>query len=193
MLIRAAFTSGLIFALGVVLSAAPVTYPVSGTFSDGATFSGTITFDNATGKVVSFHVVSQFNAANGLGTIYDSATGTDVIFYPISPPPVSGTYFNIVLVDASSNLLGFTVSGSPSTFAGGAIFPSVPLQGGDSVLSLEESFTSFNRRAVSTGMFLGPLSAPAPVPALSPVGISLASVLLAALGCYKSSWFALRR
>lgn len=183
---RAVLRSGLLFAVVGLLSAAPVIYAVSGTFTDGATFSGTITFDDATGTVVSFHVVTQFNTANGLGTTYDSSTGTSTIFYPISPPPVSGTYFNIVLADASTNILGFTVSGSPSTFAGGPIFPSVPVQGGASVLSLEESFTSFNRRGVSTGMLSGPPSAPAPVPALSPIGILVAASLLAALGCYQA-------
>jgi hypothetical protein len=183
---RAVLRCGLIFVVAGMLSAAPVTYQVSGTFTDGKTFSGTITFDNASGTVVSFHVVSQFNAANGLGTTYDSATGTSTIFFPISPPPVSGTFFNIILVDTSTNILGFTVSGSPSAFGGGPIFQSVPLQGGDSVLSLEESFTSFNSRGLSTGMFSGPPSAPVGAPALSPIGILVAAGLLVALGCYKT-------
>lgn len=95
MLIRAALRSGLFFAVGV-LSAAPVAYSISGTFSDGATISGAITFDNATGTLVSFHVVTQHNAGDGPGSTYDSATGTGSVQYPLSPPPVSGTYFAIL-------------------------------------------------------------------------------------------------
>ena len=189
MLLRAALTTGLLFALGGVLSAAPVTYPVSGTFSDGATFSGAITIDNVTGALVSFHVVTQFNAADGLGNTYDFATGTGSFFYPISPSPVSGTYFAISFADAQGNLLGLVLSGSPTTFAGGPVFASVPLQGGVSVLSLEENFTSFARRSVTSGV----LVPPAPVPALSATGIFVAIVLLAVLGCYKISRFAAER
>jgi hypothetical protein len=193
MLLRAALTSGLLFAIAEVLSAAPVTYSVSGTFTDGATISGSITFDNATGMLVSFDVVTQYNAGDGLGTTYDSATGTGSVQFPTNPPPVSGTYFAILLFDASQkNVLNLILSGPPSGFIGGPVVPSVPVQVGGSLLSAELSDNSFTRRTVSpAGIFLTP--PPTTVPALSSSGILVATVLLAALGCFKTSRFAFRQ
>lgn len=188
----AALISGLLFA-GGVLSAAPVTYSVGGTFTDGATISGTITIDRATATLTGFHVVTQFNAGDGLGTTYDSSTGTGSVQYPISPPAVSGTYFAILLLDASqNNALNLILSGAPAAFNGGPVVPSVPVQVGGSLLSLEESLTSFIRRDVSpSAISLSP--PPAPVPAMSPLWILVAIMLLGALGSYYTSQSVLRQ
>ena len=168
MLTRAALGCGLLLAIAGVLSAAPVTYSISGTFNDGAAVSGTITLDNATGTLANFHVMTQSDSGNGLGTTYDSATGTGSVQFPTSPPPTSGTYFAILLFDASqNNALNLILAGSPTAFTGSAIVPSVPVQVGGSLLSLEENLTSFVRRDVSaSGIVLTP--PPAPAPALSP-------------------------
>jgi hypothetical protein len=186
MLTRIALATGLLVATCGALSAGPLVFAVTGTFADGATVSGSITFDNVSGTVVSFHVVTQFNAGDGLGTTYDSATGTATVQFPIAPPPVTGTYFAILFTDASANnALNLILAGSPSNFGGGAVVPSVPLQQvNGSLLSEEISLISFiPRRESAAGILLsGPPSTAAPVPALTLPWVSVAFVLLAGLG-----------
>ena len=183
---RIALATGLLLAASGVLSAAPVIYAVSGTFTDGATVSGSITLDNVSGTVVSFHLVTQFNAGDGLGTTYDSSTGTATVQFPLSPPPVTGTYFAILFTDAgANNVLNLILAGPPSNFGGGPVVPSVPLQQvNGSLLSEELSLISFvPRRESAAGILLsGPPSTAAPVPAMTLPWVLVAFILLAALG-----------
>ena len=136
--------------------------------------------------MVSFHLVTQFNAGDGLGTAYDSSTGTATVQFPLSPPPVTGTYFAILFTDAgANNVLNLILAGPPSNFGGGPVVPSVPLQQvNGSLLSEELSLISFvPRRESAAGILLsGPPSTAAPVPAMTLPWVSVAFILLAALG-----------
>jgi hypothetical protein len=186
MITRIALATGLLLAACGALSAGPLVFTVSGTFADGATVSGSITFDNISSTVVSFHLVTQFNAVDGLGTTYDSSTGAATVQFPLSPPPITGTYFAILFTDAGeNNALNLILAGSPSNFGGGSVVPSVPLQQvNGSLLSEEISFVSFiPRRESAAGIFLsGPPSTAAPVPAMTLPWALVAFVLLTALG-----------
>jgi hypothetical protein len=124
--VRTALAIVVLLTAGSVLSAAPVTIGIAGTFQDGGSLSGQITFDNVTNTVLSFNVTTAVNGVFGSTYALPGADTGSILLGPYTPTafvihlqhPPGGTALTLIL------------PGSPSTFAGGPILTTVTGSGG---------------------------------------------------------------
>lgn len=160
-----------------VLCAAPVTVTVAGTFQDGGTFSGQITFDNATNVVLSFNVTTSPSGV--FGSTY-ALPGPDT--GSISLGPYTPAAFVIVLQHPpGGSALTLILPGTPSTFAGASLLPTVAGSGG--ATSWESApFPPFPTRLLSNG--IAAIASPQNIPAVSLNGLLAIAVLLGVAGAF---------
>ena len=144
--VRTALAIVVLLTAGSVLFAAPVNIGIAGTFQDGGSLSGQITFDNVTNTVLSFNVTTAVNGVFGSTYALPGADTGSILLGPYTPTafvihlqhPPGGTALTLIL------------PGSPSTFAGGPILTTVTGSGG--ATSQESApYPPFPIRLLATG------------------------------------------
>ena len=174
--VRTALALVVLLTAGSALSASPVTITVAGTFQDGGSLSGQITFDNVTNTLLSFNVTTSVNGVFGSTYALPGADTGSILLGPYIPPafvihlqhPPGGTALTLIL------------PGSPSTFAGGALLTTVAGSDGGATSQESAPYPPFPIRLLATGT--ATLIPAQNIPMVSSRGLFVLTLLLGITG-----------